>query len=476
MKNLKLGITALALSFASTAFAQTTSNPWLIGVGAHAENHVAAGKFGDMFSTAFGGNGGELYKMNNFTITPPLSKLTVARNLNKYFVLDWQTTVGNVDNKKIGMDKEFFLQTGLGLQFKLASLWNEESWFDPYVRIGANYLRHDYEGTGAVNSDGDLIKANHFTTAGGIGANFWLTKNFGINLQGDFVGTPTDKSAVANFWQAGASILFRFGNNDRDKDGIKDSEDACPDVFGLAQFQGCPDTDGDGIADKDDNCPEVAGPVENNGCPWPDTDGDGVLDKDDACPNVAGPVENKGCPWPDTDGDGVLDKDDACPNVAGLKELNGCPRTAVEVAKDTEAALKDILFNFNKATLRPESEPKLDVAAKYIKEFNGGQYLVVGHTDKKGADAYNLKLSRERAASVVKALEARGVNPSQLKSVGVGKRDAKVPATASDAERLVDRKVEVKAVVDLNEWAALQKSDVPAKATKKAVKKTSKKK
>jgi hypothetical protein len=35
MKNLKLGITALALSFASTAFAQTTSNPWLIGVGAH---------------------------------------------------------------------------------------------------------------------------------------------------------------------------------------------------------------------------------------------------------------------------------------------------------------------------------------------------------------------------------------------------------------------------------------------------------
>ena len=476
MKNLKLGITALALSFASTAFAQTTSNPWLIGVGAHAENHVAAGKFGDMFSTAFGGNGGELYKMNNFTITPPLSKLTVARNLNKYFVLDWQTTVGNVDNKKIGMDKEFFLQTGLGLQFKLASLWNEESWFDPYVRIGANYLRHDYEGTGAVNSDGDLIKANHFTTAGGIGANFWLTKNFGINLQGDFVGTPTDKSAVANFWQAGASILFRFGNTDRDKDGIKDKDDACPDVFGLAQFQGCPDTDGDGIADKDDNCPEVAGPVENNGCPWPDTDGDGVLDKDDACPNVAGPVENKGCPWPDTDGDGVLDKDDACPNVAGLKELNGCPRTAVDVAKDTEAALKDILFNFNKATLRPESEPKLDVAAKYIKEFNGGQYLVVGHTDKKGSDAYNLKLSRERAASVVKALEARGVKAEQLKSKGVGEAEATVAETASDAERLVDRKVEVKAIVDLNEWAALQKSDVPAKATKKAVKKTSKKK
>ena len=466
MKNLKLGITALALSFASTAFAQTTSNPWLIGVGAHAENHVAAGKFGDMFSTAFGGNGGELYKMNNFTITPPLSKLTVARNLNKYFVLDWQTTVGNVDNEKIGMDKEFFLQTGLGVQFKLASLWNEESWFDPYLRIGANYLRHDYEGTGAVNSDGDLIKANHFTTAGGIGANFWLTKNFGINLQGDYVGTPTDKSNLVNFWQAGASILFRFGNNDRDKDGIKDKDDACPDVFGLAQFQGCPDTDGDGIADKDDNCPEVAGPVENNGCPWPDTDGDGVLDKDDACPNVAGPVENKGCPWPDTDGDGVLDKDDECPTVPGLVELKGCPR---KVAEEVTGQLKDILFNFNKATLRPESEPKLDAAAAYLKQYGNGKYLVIGHTDKKGSDAYNLKLSRERAHVVVKALEARGVSADKLKSRGVGSAQATEPATASDEARLKDRKVVVEEITTL--WESLPKHDIPAPAKKAPAKK-----
>ena len=460
MKNLKLGITALALSFASTAFAQTTSNPWLIGVGAHAENHlgVDSNKSWEK-TTPFSKDG--LFVMNNFTITPPLSKLTVARNLNKYFVLDWQTTVGNVDNKRVGMGKEFFLQTGLGLQFKLAGFWNEESWFDPYLRVGANYLRHDYTGTGLTNGNGDAVGANHFTAAFGAGLNLWLTKNFGLGLQGDLVNTPGDKTNVPNFVQASASINFRFGNNDRDKDGIKDKDDACPDVFGLAQFQGCPDTDGDGIADKDDNCPEVAGPVENNGCPWPDTDNDGVLDKDDACPSVAGPAENKGCPWPDTDGDGVLDKDDACPNVAGLKELNGCPRTAVEVAKDTEGALKDILFNFNKATLRPESEPKLDLAAKYIKEFNGGQYLVIGHTDKKGSEAYNLKLSRERAASVVKALEARGVKAEQLKSKGVGEAEATVPETASDAERLVDRKVQVKAIVDLNEWAALQKSDLP---------------
>ena len=120
MKNLKLGISALALTIASTVFAQTTNNPWLIGVGAHGVNHAAAGgDIGNVFSTLTGsGDNGDLYRMNSFTITPPLSKLTVARNLSKFLVLDWQTSVGNVDNKRIGMGKEFFLMTGLGLQFK----------------------------------------------------------------------------------------------------------------------------------------------------------------------------------------------------------------------------------------------------------------------------------------------------------------------------------------------------------------------
>lgn len=482
MKNLKLGISALALTLASTAFAQTTSNPWVIGVGAHGVNHmgVANGGVDKVFD-----NFDQVFTLNNYTITPPLSKLTIARNLNKYFVLDWQTSVGNVDNKRFAMGKEFFLQTGLGLQFKFAGLWNEESWFDPYARVGANYLRHDYSGLtfprtdlandvlrGTYNSDDVTGKANHFTAAGGIGSNFWLTKNFGLNLQGDYVATPGNDSNVADFWQASASLMFRFGNTDRDKDGIKDKDDACPDVPGLAQFQGCPDTDGDGVADKDDNCPEVAGPVENNGCPWPDTDGDGVLDKDDACPSVAGPAENNGCPWPDTDGDGILDKDDACPTVPGLPEYNGCPKpTAVAVTEE----FKDLLFDFNKATIQPGSTHKLDKAAEIIKSAPAENFVVVGMTDAKGSAAYNLNLSRQRAAAVVKALEARGVNPARLKSIGIGSQEATVPATASDAERQVDRKVIVRAISSGAEWNTYKKSDLPAAPVKKAAPKKKRK-
>ena len=497
MKNLKLGISALALTVASTVFAQTTSNPWLIGVGAHGVNHAAAGgQIGNVFSTAFGsGDNGQLYNLNNFTITPPLSKLTVARNINKYMVLDWQTSVGNVDNKRIGMGKEFFLMTGLGLQFKFNGLWNEESWFDPYLRVGANYMRHDYSGVAFPLTDingqyyagfsegmaSTQRRKDHFTVSTGLGSNFWLTKNFGLGIQGDYVSTPIDKSDVANFWQASASLLFRFGNNDRDKDGILDKDDRCPDTPGLAEFKGCPDTDGDGVPDIDDQCPDVAGPVENQGCPWPDTDGDGVVDKDDACPTVAGPAENQGCPWPDTDGDGILDKDDACPTVFGLKEYNGCPKPQTVIADEATGALKGIFFDFNKATIRTESSSKLDMASEIIKNSNGGTFLLTGETDKKGSDVYNLKLSRERAAAVVNALEARGVSSNQLKSKGVGEANAVVPETATDAERMTDRKVVVTAV-DKAAFDAMDKSDLPvvikkaAKPAKKSMKKKSSKK
>ncbi|UZX28610.1 OmpA family protein [Riemerella anatipestifer] len=485
MKNLKLGISALALTVATAVSAQTTSNPWLIGVGAHGVNHVAAGGgVGDVFKTAFTGK--SLYNINNFTITPPLSKLTVARNLNKALVLDWQTSVGNVDNKRIGMDKEFMLMTGLGLQLKFAGLLfgNEDAWFDPYVRVGANYLRHDYTGlTFPVRDNYNGVtylgysenkpytqrRADHFALSTGLGTNIWLTKNFGLGIQGDYVSTPIDKSGLANFWQASASLNFRFGNRDRDKDEVLDKDDLCPDTPGLPEFQGCPDTDGDGVPDKDDNCPEVAGPVENNGCPWPDTDGDGVLDKDDACVDVAGPAENNGCPWPDTDNDGVLDKDDKCPTVPGLPQYDGCPKPQSAFAAEATGALQGIFFNFNKASIRPESNTKLDQAAEVIKSSNGGTFLVVGHTDVKGNANYNLKLSRERAASVVAALEARGVNPSQLKSKGVGSAEATVPASASNEERMKDRKVVVEAISG-SAWEALQKSDLPV-VKKKVVKK-----
>ena len=208
-------------------------------------------------------------------------------------------------------------------------------------------------------------------------------------------------------------------------------------------------------------------------CKKGDNDNDGVCDDwDRQLDTPAGArVDGSGVAL-DTDLDGVIDLNDKCVTVPGPVDNNGCPKEAPKadkskLASDIELALKDVLFDLNKSTVRAQSYPKLDLAADIIKGSQGGTYLLVGHTDKKGSDAYNLALSRSRAAEVMKELEKRGVNPSQIKSKGVGESQAVVPETASDEERLADRKVEVKYVVD-TEWDSIPKNDLP---TKKIIKK-----
>ena len=192
-------------------------------------------------------------------------------------------------------------------------------------------------------------------------------------------------------------------------------------------------------------------------CKKGDGDNDGVCDDwDRQLDTPAGArVDGAGVAL-DADLDGVIDLKDKCVTVPGPVENDGCPKVVApvapaavdnsQVASDIQAALKDLLFNLGKSTVRPESVSKLDLAANLIKSTNGGSFLLIGHTDKKGSDAANLKLSQARAAEVVKELIKRGVAPSQLKSKGVGEAEATVPETASDAERLQDRKVEVKAL------------------------------
>jgi hypothetical protein len=75
-----------------------------------------------------------------------------------------------------------------------------------------------------------------------------------------------------------AGLIFKFGVKIQMVTEY-DKDDACPDVAGLKEFNGCPDTDGDGIQDSAD-LSRFAGLAALNGCP----DGDGIADKDDACP------------------------------------------------------------------------------------------------------------------------------------------------------------------------------------------------
>ncbi|NJW54697.1 OmpA family protein, partial [Salinimicrobium oceani] len=158
--------------------------------------------------------------------------------------------------------------------------------------------------------------------------------------------------------------------------------------------------------------------AEMNGCP--DADGDGIRDSEDECPNEAGPKENNGCPWNDMDSDGVLDKDDECPEVAGPASNNGCPEPTVEVIEELNEYSRTILFDLNKATVRSESKETLQSIADIMKEYSNTIFHIEGHTDSTGSESYNEQLSRERAASVREFLVSAGIPANRLTSEGYG--------------------------------------------------------
>lgn len=84
-----------------------------------------------------------------------------------------------------------------------------------------------------------------------------------------------------------------------------------------------------------------------------------------------------------------------------------------------------IQFDFDSAKLRPQGEAALDHLATALKSppLAASRFLVEGHTDAKGAAAYNLKLSQSRAAEVRRYLLAQGVTPERVEAVGRGSQE-----------------------------------------------------
>ncbi len=86
-----------------------------------------------------------------------------------------------------------------------------------------------------------------------------------------------------------------------------------------------------------------------------------------------------------------------------------------------KAVLDGVLFDTDKATIRPESKAALDVIGKFLKERPNLKVFIVGHTDTVGALDYNLNLSRQRAQAVVDALTKNyGIAAARLSAHGVG--------------------------------------------------------
>jgi len=112
------------------------------------------------------------------------------------------------------------------------------------------------------------------------------------------------------------------------------------------------------------------------------------------------------------------------------------------IAATGKAIVYGIYFDTGKSILKPESDPTLEQITKLLKQEPQLQLYVVGHTDNDGALDFNLKLSSDRAASVVKALVSRGISASRLSSAGVA---SYCPAASNKTEdgKAKNRRVEL---------------------------------
>jgi OmpA-OmpF porin, OOP family len=120
-------------------------------------------------------------------------------------------------------------------------------------------------------------------------------------------------------------------------------------------------------------------------------------------------------PPKDTDGDGVLDPSDQCPDTPRGTAVDavGCPRKG-------SITLQGVTFEFNSAKLTADSRPLLNDVAADLKKYPRLKVELQGHTDSVGADAYNLRLSQQRADAVREYLTSQGVAADQLTSKGYG--------------------------------------------------------
>ena len=460
MKHLKVAILALLLVTGfNNVNAQDENNPWSVGFGINAVDFYPTNPhtdWGGQWMSEFANAG------DHWNTVAAVDRLTVGRYISDGFSFE----VGGAFNKidKIGdmevSSLDFWAVDGI-VKWDISSV-APTGWWNPYLLVGGGYTWMGDDDSAAFNA--------------GVGMNFWFNEKVGLNLESKL--RQTFESNVYSHFQHSLGIVLKMGGKDTDGDGIYDKHDACPDIFGLAEFNGCPDadsdgiidsedacpneaglaefngcpdSDGDGIADKDDECPNEAGTKENRGCP--DTDGDGVIDKEDACPTVAGPASNKGCPELDADKDGVIDKEDDCPTVAGPASNKGCPEVTPETLQELKVQARSVFFESSKSDFKvgdAATIASLDAIKEILKNYPNAKFSIEGHTDSTGSEKFNQTLSEDRANAIRNALIEKGVNPDNLTAVGFGE-SSPIATNKTTAGRAENRRTEVRHVGSIYE-------------------------
>jgi len=116
------------------------------------------------------------------------------------------------------------------------------------------------------------------------------------------------------------------------------------------------------------------------------------------------------------------------PEPAPLAAAPAAPTVIEKITLNT-----DVLFQFNKAELRPSGQQKLDELANRAKDANVDQIVLTGHADRIGSEEYNQELSEKRAQAVADYLQSKGVESNKLQVAGKGESE---PVTGDECAKL----------------------------------------
>lgn len=190
-----------------------------------------------------------------------------------------------------------------------------------------------------------------------------------------------------------------------------------------------------------------------------DDDNDGVLNSMDKCPNTpAGTkVDSNGCKVDgDDDNDGVLNSMDRCPNTpAGTKvDSMGCkiaePAKIMKVETKKEAFCPPkinlhINFEFDSAKIKEDSLEKVTKFSEFLKCDPGYDAKIIGHTDSKGSEAYNMGLSQRRADAVKDQIIKDGVDPQRITTSAKGESEP-IATNKTKEGRAQNRRIEAELI------------------------------
>jgi len=164
--------------------------------------------------------------------------------------------------------------------------------------------------------------------------------------------------------------------------------------------------------------------------------------------NVDNWVNSSGLTW--KNGDGTLCwRDNNWTPATAAKGCDGAlaPKAAAAagVAQSKITLQADTLYDFDKATLKPEGMATLDKIARDLSKIKLEVIIAVGNTDSIGTDAYNMALGQRRAQSVKSYLVSKGVDGSRIYTESKGKSNP-VASNATAEGRAKNRRTDIEVV------------------------------